>query len=88
MKISAISGENHLIQNGENSIESFSMKKRRHISELRIRITNANPDPSFHLTADSDLVFHFNVDPELDPAPHQSDANRQPLVNRPSWVPF
>jgi hypothetical protein len=39
---------------------------------MRIRI------PLFICNVDPDQTFHFNADP--DPAPHQSDANQQPLV--------
>jgi hypothetical protein len=42
---------------------------------IRIRI------PLFTFT-DSDPNFHFNVN--SDPAPHQSDANLRPLVQKPS----
>jgi hypothetical protein len=31
-------------------------------------------------------IFNFTAD--TDPAPHQSDANLQPMVFRPSRVPF
>jgi hypothetical protein len=47
----------------------------------------ADPDPSFYYNADLDPAFHFNADPVLllDPAPHQVNANLQPLfVHRPS----
>jgi hypothetical protein len=44
----------------------------------------------FHLNADLDMdaTFHFNADLLPDPAPHQSDANLQPLAFRPSTAPF
>jgi hypothetical protein len=63
--------------------------------ESRIRITlvavpdplflnfYSDPDPTFHFTADLDSTFHFNATP-MHPAPHQSNANRRPLVYRPS----
>jgi hypothetical protein len=38
--------------------------------------------------ADLDPSFHVNADPDLDPAPCQSDANLRPLVDRPSNVPL
>jgi hypothetical protein len=38
------------------------------------------PDPHIHLTADPDLAFHFDAYLHPDPAPHQGDANLQPLV--------
>ncbi len=51
---------------------------------------DADPDldPSFHFVAnlDPDLNFYFDSDP--DPATHNSDANLQSLVYRPSTAPF
>ncbi len=38
-----------------------------------------------HCNADPDSAFHFNADQDL--APHQRDANQQPLVSRPSRAP-
>ncbi len=44
---------------------------------------NADPDPSFIVNADPDPTFHFNTDQDmnqdLDPVPHKSDANLRPL---------
>ncbi len=33
-------------------------------------------------------LFHFNPDPEADPAPHQIEENLRPLFYRPSRAPF
>ncbi len=49
---------------------------------------NADPDSSFHFNADPDPTICLNVDSDLDPAPHQSDANLRPLVYRFSKAPF
>ncbi len=40
----------------------------------------ADPDPA--------ITFDANLDPDTDPAPHQSDANLRPLVYRPSTAPL
>jgi hypothetical protein len=40
------------------------------------------------IDADPDPNFVCNVDPDLDPALHQSDAIMRPLVQRPSTAPF
>jgi hypothetical protein len=51
---------------------------------------SADPDPAFHLNAntDPDSEIHFKADPVPDPAFHQSDANLRPLIYRPSRDPF
>jgi hypothetical protein len=49
---------------------------------IRILLFSINAD------LDMDATFHFNADLLLDPAPHQSDANLQPLVYRPSTPPL
>ncbi len=51
---------------------------------------NVDPDPAVHLNADPYPAFHFNAGPDCDqgPAPHQSDANLQPLFHRPSRAPL
>jgi hypothetical protein len=49
---------------------------------------NADPNPAFQFNADPDPAFHFNedpdphftADPDLHPAPHQSDRNLRPPV--------
>jgi hypothetical protein len=41
---------------------------------------NADLDPCCHFDADPDPNFHFNTDLDPDPASHQIDANRRPLV--------
>jgi hypothetical protein len=43
-------------------------------------------DPHHFIIADRDPACHFNEDP--DPAPHQGDANLQPMVHRLSRAPF
>jgi hypothetical protein len=35
-----------------------------------------DPNPSFIVMADPDQIFRINANPDLDPAPHQSDANQ------------
>jgi hypothetical protein len=49
---------------------------------------NADPDPSIHCNVGTDPTFHLNAGPDPDPAPHQSEANLQPLVYRPSRAPI
>jgi hypothetical protein len=39
---------------------------------------------SHYFDVDEDLTFHFIVDPDPDPAPHQSDGNLRPLVADPA----
>ncbi len=41
----------------------------------------ADPDPPFRFGADLDTTFHFDADPDVNPAPpHQNDANLRPQV--------
>ena len=40
---------------------------------------------SHYFDVDEDLTFHFIVDPDPDPAPHQSDGNLRPLVADPAF---
>ncbi len=47
-----------------------------------------DPEPSFHICADPDPTFEYNADSDPDPAPHQRDANLQPLVYRTFIAPF
>ncbi len=50
-----------------------------------VKSTVADPH---HFNADLDPAFHLNVDPDPDPAPHQSDGNLRPVVYVPSRAPF
>ncbi len=50
------------------------------LMRIRIRIQI----PLFIVMADPNQIFHFNANPDLDPTPHQSEANQRLLVFRPS----
>jgi hypothetical protein len=55
-------------------------------SSLTLGVRVAEPDPALHLNATRNRAFRCSAD--QDPAPHQSDANLRPLVDRPSKAPF
>ncbi len=43
---------------------------------------------AFNLLRNLDPAFHFNADPDPNPAPHQSQTNLRPLFYRPSRAPI
>jgi hypothetical protein len=56
---------------------------------LRIQLfTETDADLAFYFNADPDPNFPFNANPNLDPAPHQSDANLRPQVYKRSRTTF
>ncbi len=53
---------------------------------VRVGIFSFRVADPHHLNADPDLAFYLNED--QNPAPHRSNGNLRPLVNRPSKAPF
>jgi hypothetical protein len=59
------------------------------VPDLHHLEADLDPDPCFHFDAHLNTTFHSDTDPDpifhiavdLDPAPHNSDANLRPLLH-------
>jgi|688.fasta_scaffold1006276_2 hypothetical protein len=61
----------------ENTKNSFFAEKGEENNNLFVisNLVFARVADPHHFNADTDPAFHFNADPDLDPAPLQSDGN-------------